>query len=254
MSVLYPRLLADQAKPLYREYLELDVAELSKRIDTTHEGAVYVAVGGDRVSDQELLDLRKAVLDLAVEAGFPDKPDIKAQTTFDRRLAVVLHSESGLTPAEASSGDIWSFLALVLMPDIAFWRYPRPPRDRILATDITRHVFGRLWWRAQLVHSPDDPDPYAALQILGEAAFDQIYARRAALGGSPYLVKAILRTWNGIDLRGLNSRRVLIDFLMRLLRLAPFMHFETLDEATLDDELRRVVAESVEAIRAAKDG
>lgn len=248
MSLLYPRLLAGQARPLYREYLNLSIAELSERTGTNHESAVYVAVGGDRVSEQKLDDLRKIVMDLAVEAGYPNKPDLRAQTAFDQRIAIALHSEAGLTPAEASSGDAWSFLALIVMPDIAFWRYPNPPKERILASDITRHVFGRLWWRAQLVHSPGDQNPYSALQVLGEAAFDQIYARRAALGGSPYLVKAILRVWNGIELRGLSSRRVLIDFLMRLLRLAPFLHFETLDEPTLDNELRMAAKESVMAI------
>ncbi|MEU5849641.1 DUF6339 family protein [Saccharopolyspora shandongensis] len=253
MSLLYPRLLSGQAKPLYHEYLGLSISELVQRVDTNHDSAVYVAIGGDRVSDEKLKELRKLVVDLAAEAGFPEKPDPHSQTTFDQRLAILLHSESGLTPAEAASGDIWAFLALILMPDISFWRYPNPPRDRVLATDITRHIFGRLWWRAQLVHSAGDRDPYSALQILGEAAFDQIYARRAALGGSPYLVKAILRVWNGLDLRGLNSRRVLIDFLMRLLRLAPFLQFETLDEPTLDAELRMAVRESVTALLANSD-
>uniref|UniRef100_UPI003FA793CD DUF6339 family protein n=1 Tax=Streptomyces sp. GSL17-113 TaxID=3115365 RepID=UPI003FA793CD len=92
------------------------------------------------------------------------------------KVAAALHTNMRLVPAEAASGDVWAFLALVLLPDVAYWRYPKPPGDRILGTDLTRHVFGRMWWRAQLVHSSDDPDPYAALEILGEAAFDQIYA------------------------------------------------------------------------------
>ncbi|MFD0687985.1 DUF6339 family protein [Actinomadura fibrosa] len=134
----------------------------------------------------------------------------------DLRLARVLHSDMDVVPAEAAYGDVWAFLALVLLPDVAYWRYPNPPGDRVLGTDFTRHVFGRMWWRAQLVHSARDSDPYAALNVLGEAAFDQIYARRKALGGSPHLVRGILRVCNALDLRGLEERQILRNLLMRL--------------------------------------
>ncbi|MGW4565318.1 DUF6339 family protein [Streptomyces sp. NPDC004561] len=249
MSFLYPRLLAEQARPLFDEYRQLTVAELSARVAATHDSAVYVATGGDRVSPNQLLELRASVLDLAKQAGFPDDSDRTRNAEFDLQLAALLHAEMGMVPAEAASRDVWAFLALALLPDVAFWRYPQPPKDRVLGTDLTRHVFGRLWWRAQLVRSSDDPEPYAALKILGEAAFDQIYARRAALGGSPHLVRAILRVWKDLDLRGLNERDTLRDFLKRLLRLAPFVLFDGIEEWALDDELRAVAHESVEAQR-----
>ncbi|MFE1424759.1 DUF6339 family protein [Streptomyces fungicidicus] len=249
MGFLYPRLLADQAKPLFHEYRELTVSELAARVDVTHESAVYVATGGDRVPDSRLKELRDGVLDLARRAGFPDDSDRARNAEFDLVLAAFLHAETGMVPAEAAARDVWAFLALVLMPDVAFWRYPQPPGDRILGTDLTRHVFGRLWWRAQLVRAPEDPEPYHALHILGEAAFDQIYARRAALGGSPHLVRAILRVWNEVDLTGLKKRETLQDFLKRLLRLAPFVLFDGIDERALDDELRAVAQEAVDAQR-----
>ncbi|WP_369525785.1 DNA cytosine methyltransferase [Streptomyces chartreusis] len=249
MSFLYPRLLAEQAKPLFSEYQDLTIAELSCRTATTHESAVYVATGGDRVSADRLRELREGVLDLAKQAGFPDDSDRVRNTAFDQQLAALLHAEMGMVPAEAASRDVWAFLALIVLPDVAFWRYPHPPKDRVLGTDLTRHVFGRLWWRAQLVRSPDEPQPYKALEILGEAAFDQIYARRAALGGSPHLVRAILRVWKDLDLAGLNERETLRDFLKRLLRLAPFVLFDGIQEQALDDELRSVAQESVDAQR-----
>ncbi|MGW4871059.1 DUF6339 family protein [Streptomyces chartreusis] len=249
MSFLYPRLLAEQAKPLFSEYQDLTIAELSCRVATTHESAVYVATGGDRVSADRLRELREGVLDLAKQAGFPNDSDRVRNAAFDQQLAALLHAEMGTVPAEAASRDVWAFLALIVLPDVAFWRYPHPPKDRVLGTDLTRHVFGRLWWRAQLVRSPDDPQPYRALEILGEAAFDQIYARRAALGGSPHLVRAILRVWKDLDLAGLNERETLRDFLKRLLRLAPFVLFDGIQEQALDDELRSVAQESVDAQR-----
>ncbi|MFD4771095.1 DNA cytosine methyltransferase [Streptomyces niveus] len=249
MSFLYPRLLTDQARPLYEEYRNLTVPELTERVSASHDSAVYVATGGDRVSVGQLNQLRAAVVELAEQAGFPGHSDRTRNAEFDLRIAALLHAETGMVPAEAASRDVWAFLALVLLPDVAHWRYPKPPKDRVMATDLTRHVFGRLWWRAQLVHSPESTRPYAALGILGEAAFDQIYARRAALGGSPHMVRAILRVWNDLDLGGLNERKVLQDFLKRLLRLAPFVLFDGIEEHELDRELRAVAEESVEAQR-----
>jgi hypothetical protein len=252
MGFLYPRLLSGQAKPMHEAYRHLTLAELTSRAGTAHDAAVYVATGGDRIPLQRLLKLRERVIALAQEEGFPGESSRERRSDLDLRLAAVLHADMGVVPAEAASGDVWAFLALVLLPDVAYWRYPKPPGDRVLGTDITRHVFGRLWWRAHLVHSPEEPDSYAALKVLGEAAFDQIYARRKALGGSPHLVKAILRVWDGLDLRGLDEREVLRDFLKRLLRLTPFVLFEALDDDGLDNELRRVVQESLTAMRGAR--
>jgi site-specific DNA-cytosine methylase len=251
MGFLYPRLLAEQAKPLFDEYRHLPIAELADRVGFSHTSAVYVATGGDRISAARLRELRAGIVDLAKNAGFPDGSDRVRNAEFDLRLAALLHAEMGVVPAEAASRDVWAFLALVVLPDVAFWRYPEPPKDRVLGTDLTRHVFGRLWWRAQLVRASDDPEPYGALKILGEAAFDQIYARRAALGGSPHMVRAILRVWKDLDLHGLNERETLRDFLKRLLRLAPFVLFDGIEQRALDDELRAVAQESIDAQRSA---
>ncbi|WP_346766252.1 DUF6339 family protein [Streptomyces sp. A1499] len=249
MALLYPRLLADQAGPLHKRYREMSPRDLTPHVAYRHESAVYVATGGDRATEARLRELRAHVLRIAESAGFPEEPSRKDRARFDLDLAAFLHSRMDLMPAEAASGDIWAFLALVLLPDVAHWRYPRPPGDRVVASDLTRHVFGRLWWRAHLVRDPAATEPYAALAVLGEAAFDGIYARRKSLGGSPHLVRNILHTWSAVDLHGLPEREVFRDFLKRLLRLAPFVIFEALEDAELQGELRAAAEESVAALR-----
>ncbi|MEU6763572.1 DUF6339 family protein [Streptomyces sp. NPDC046853] len=249
MALLYPRLLAGQAKPLHQQYKEMPLPDLAEHVAYRHESAVYVATGGDRITETQLRDLRTLVLETAKRAGFPEEPSRAARARFDLDLAALLHGKMDLMPAEAASGDVWAFLALILLPDVAYWRYPRPPGDRVVASDLTRHVFGRLWWRAHLVRDSAAPEPYAALDILGEAAFDQIYARRKALGGSPHLVRNILHAWAAVDLHGLPEREVLRDFLKRLLRLAPFVIFEALDDSELRAELSAVAEESVAALQ-----
>lgn len=249
MGYLYPRLLAAEAKQLYSTYGHLSLDELREHARANHPSAVYVATGGDRVSEAQLERLRLRVEGLARDAGFPGAATRADNAEFDVALAALLHVEMGLAPAEASSRDLWAFLSLVLLPHVAYWRYSEPPGDRVLGTDLTRHVFGRMWWRAQLVHTPEDDNPYSALRILGEGDFDQIYARRAALGGSPHMVKAILRVWNDLDLAGLNRRKALTDFLMRLLRLAPFVLFDGVETPALEAEFRAVAEETVAAMR-----
>ncbi|MFI9631581.1 DUF6339 family protein [Nocardia sp. NPDC051929] len=251
MTLLYPRLLRYRAKPLAAQYKELTPLDLHDRWAVADESAVFVATGGTRVDDEKLRFLRDIVIDLAKESGFPEPPDARQKVAFDLSLAVALHKEMRITPAEAAAGDVWAFLALIVLPDVAHWRYPKPPVDRVLGSDLTRHVFGRMWWRAHLVYSPADPDPYSALHVLGEAAFDQIYARRAALGGSPHLIKSILRVWRRMDLKGLTERDILRDFLKRLLRLAPFVVFEALDEPALDEELAEIAKETVVGVLSA---
>ncbi|MBT2508111.1 DNA cytosine methyltransferase [Streptomyces sp. ISL-98] len=63
------------------------------------------------------------------------------------------------------------------------------------------------------------------------------------------MVRAILRVWKDLDLSGLNERETLRDFLKRLLRLAPFVLFDGVEEHALDHELRAVAQESVDAQR-----
>ncbi|MEU1427673.1 DUF6339 family protein [Nocardia sp. NPDC005746] len=251
MNLLYPRLLKPRARELAHEQRTLELEELTKRWRISDESAVYIATGGARTQGESLRRIRDLVLSLAEASGYPDHPSPAQSGAFDLAVAEHLHREMHLAPAEASATDVWAFQSLVLMPDIAQWRFPgktasdRAFNERIRGSRLDRHVFGRLWWRAQLVHSPEDPNPYAALNVLGEAAFDQIYARRSTLGASPHMVKSILRVWNSLDLRGLTEREVLRDFLKRLLRLAPFVAFDAVDDGSLDVELRAVAHETV---------
>ena len=250
MSVLFPRLLPRQAHELYEQYKSLTIKELEQHVALRHESAVYAATGGDRVREKDLDRLRQAIVAAAREAGFPNRSAPGARNDFDRNVAELLHRTTGLAPAEAAARDIWVFLALVVLPDVSFWRFEKRTDERFLAKDLTRHVFGRLWWRAHLVHEPDSTDSYAALNILGEGAFDQIYARRRALGGSPQLVRSILQIWHEIDTGGLNETDLLKDFLKRLLRLGAFMSFETLHDEQLNAEVRRAAHDSLRAFNA----
>ncbi|MEV8533462.1 DUF6339 family protein [Streptomyces sp. NPDC051211] len=252
MAYLYPRLLPKAATSLREECLGRSVEQLQERADPSHPAVFYAATGGVRLPQQQLRTLREAVVGCAVDRGYPANPARRQAAAFDIAVAEILHRESGIIPAEAVAGDLWAFLSLVSMPDVAAWRFPDLHRDRVLGTDVTRHVFGRLWWRAHLLHDEgaDREDVYAALSVLGEAAFDQIYARRTSIGGSPHLVRAIVRTWEGVDVPHDDARErdLFRDFLKRVRRLNAFISFDSLPAETLDAELSALVEESLRAV------
>ncbi|MEJ8280885.1 DUF6339 family protein [Pseudonocardia spirodelae] len=250
MSILYPRLLDRAARDLHYRYTSLPVDDLREYHAFRHPSAVFAATGGRRVPVDHLDDLRRRIVKIAEENGYPSGGRRRDHSEFDREIAELLHQRCGLVAAEAAVRPIWAFMALVVLPDVSYWRYPDPPPDRVLATDITRHVWGRLWWRAHLLALHEDSaDRYRLLDTFGEADFDQIYARRALLGGSRKLVRAIAETWPTVDRGGFQSRVVLRDLLKRLLRLAAVVEFDTLDDLELYEQIRTEARRSVLELR-----
>lgn len=240
MSVLYPRLIGDAANELHRAYQKVPIADLRSHYGLRHPSAVFAPTGGRRVTTDELQRLRDDVLEIAGKAGYPGEGRRQDRMTFDLEVAQLLHRRCGLVAGEAAVRPIWAFLALVLLPDVSYWRYPRPPRDRVLGTDITRHVWGRLWWRAHLLALPQEHERYRLLETFGEAAFDQIFARRRSIGGSRALVQTIADIWPTVDRGRVAEREVLVDVLKRLSRLGAVIDFESQDK----DELRRQVQDA----------
>ena len=253
MGNLYPRLLPAKAERLHTHLVTVPTAELSGHAAYEHVATIYAATGGDRVGRHLLTGLRDELTGAARASGFPNPPPVAERIAFDVKVGPMLHRLMGILPAEAASGDIWAFTSLVLAPDVAYWRFRRPDTrfdgDRVLKTDLTRHVFARLWWRAYLLYDhSSDGQPYGLFDAVGEAAFDQILARRTALGASPTLVRAIVRAWKKANTGDTTDRGLLMDFLKRLLRLAPFIAFDAMPDGQLEAELAIVIGESVAAL------
>lgn len=247
MSLLYPRLLPAAAAQLYADQASASTSDLTADSAPSHPSAVFIATGGTRVAKAALDQHRKSILSIARSYGYPDPASADGRNRFDIDTARYLHAELQMVPAEASSGDIWAFFACVLLPDVTHWRFPSPIKDRVLGTDLTRHTYGRLWWRAQLVWSSGTPDPYEALDKIGGEAFGQIYERRAALGASPALVRSIITVWSEIG-TDQQSRDLLRDFLKRVLRLTSFVSFESMEIPELRALLRTTLSEAESAL------
>jgi hypothetical protein len=248
VTYLYPRLLGGRAEQLFDEFAGIPSPDsLVERARTHDDSAVYVATGGARVPVEKLRELATDVRQLSRIHGFPQKAE--RAVAFDVSLARLLHQSMEVLPAEAAAREMWAFLSLVLLPDVAYWRFPAPPRDRVMHTDITRHVFSRLWWRADLVHDPTCEDPYEVLAILGEADFDQVYSRRKQIGASPAIVRNLIRVWSELRENGelalVNDRQAFRNTLMVLSRVVPFLSLNALDDGPLVGELRRIARQAI---------
>lgn len=253
MTLLYPRLANAAAQALFDDIRNKTADVLVAAAATGHVGAFYAATGGIRADPDRLRTLQSLVRALAGDFGYPEHHVGRRINRFDNALAEMLHTKMDVVPAEAADRRMWAFLALVLLPDVAVWRFPDPPGDRLLATDITRHVFGRLWWRAELLVDTTFPEePYALLDVFPERNFDQILARRRAIGGSPDLVRALAREWPR-TWPGMNESDVLKDTLKHLMRRGAFQDLYGLPARLLQREVAEVIRLSI-AGRSARAG
>lgn len=243
MSVLYPRLPANAAKELYADLRAREVQGLAFHPDTSHLGQYFAPTGGTRATPERLSILRSLVIEAATRHGYPSVPLGRVVHGFDTELSRLLHKGMEVVPAEAAARPIWAFLALVVLPDVAVWRFPQPPEDRVLATDITRHVFGRLWWRAELLHDRSrSDDPYHLIDVFPERNFDQILARRKSIGGSPELIRALAKEWPKVW-SGPDETDALRDVLKHLMRRGAFQNLFGLPEELLRTEVARTIAQ-----------
>jgi hypothetical protein len=244
---LYPRLARRFAHDQFTRQAALGLRELAESADTTHPLMTWPATGAVRVTPTQLASLRTEVVEAAEGYGWPEPLSPDQQRALDLTLARILWDRAELTPAEAGFGDVWSFLSLVLLPDVVWWRAGTSTNiERFVATDLTRHTLARLWWRALLfTHGLADPEQGWELwrsSDIGEADLDQIQTRRGGYGRSPKVFRALVRLYplvtelaaaSGVDRRSLWRDQ----YLRWLLRLGAFTDFSGLAEEQLDEDL-----------------
>jgi hypothetical protein len=248
IPVTYPRLPSSVARSLLQEQKDLPIEALSPFVGTSYPKQEWHPTIPTRVAESAMTELRSTVVDIAHAHGFPEPQPRGGHSLFDQQLAVYLWQRMRLVPAEAAAGGVWSFLSLVLLPDVATWRYPGRNPQRFIGSDAligtsNRHVFGRLWVRA-FVFGPE------LLPRLIEDNFEGIFGR-PAFGGNVRLARAIATGMaRTIDEHTVtNSQELLRDGMKRLLRLAGIVRFNGLDDDQLGDLMNEVFTASVNEIR-----
>ena len=119
---------------------------------------------------------------------------------FDLALGRTLHEHLRIIPADAAHDETWSFLTLVVFPDVAVLRFPDMHVDRLIGTP--RNVLRRTWFRQEvlgdLLHSTDRPlgeDELVGLFERSALARNRALIRRLAVAVLAYDGPAARSEW-----------------------------------------------------------
>lgn len=190
MPVLLPRLPPDAAERRLELFLEdPDATRCPFNPASLPNDICYASTGGPRALPQQLESIYRSVRSIAAEHGFPGTAD---KAGFDVRCAVYLGEEPIFASGESLRDDVWSFVAIIMFPDIVHWRFGNS-RERYFGG--IRNAFQRLWMRARaLDRGPDHPDRWGLIRQLNEDALVQI-TERPSIGADPRIARHLAEAW-----------------------------------------------------------
>lgn len=188
MTSLIPQLPQAAAMPLLRE-IAIAGPSSSERVHRFgHPQAFTMPTGGTPLQDSYLAGLRDAVVAAAGEHGFPDwRP--YGFLGFELKVAEILAGwqpiwMDGRPSGEALRNDCWTFLTVLVLPDVAVWRWP--PKDESADAKAwtgrmlggSRNTFQRIFRRVMcLDRGVDHPDRWGLIRELQEDDFSAILER-----------------------------------------------------------------------------
>lgn len=193
MTILLPRLPGPSAEGMLdRMFADDDLQWPGFDPHTLPDEVRYASTGGSRVDPQQLDDMRKGLLKVAEEHGFGTHEASATQARFDAALAAWLVQQPLLGTGDALRDDVWSFLSIVLAPDVVHWRFGAS-RSRYLGG--IRNAFQRLWMRAKVLDRGEDADDrWGLLDRLTEDALVQI-TERPSIGADAILSRELAEGW-----------------------------------------------------------
>lgn len=218
--------------------------------------ARYAATGGSRSEDI----VRKLAEDLrAVARRYGDMREgahRPRHALYDRAATRVLALNPALRSGEALRDDVWTFISVVLLPDVVAWRFPKPSMARYCGG--VRNTFQRLWIRGvNLDRGSDHEERWGLVTALTEDAMVQIF-ERASILASPGLSRAIAEVWVKVATReGRHLMENITRTALKMIRIRnEIVDLAMLDEGELKAEIQELFDRSCRQHRifAEKDG
>lgn len=189
----FPMLDTRFAEDIVRTSVEKNrsVRELAAEAATSHPKSRLSETGLSCATEADLQQLRDDIIAVAEKYGYPDRTLEKnrAFSEFDREATHVLMKHVDTPVNDARSTELWNFLTVVLLLDIASWRFPNksgnPRFNRYLGAS-PKSTFKKLWWRGYVLGELSDQ--------IGE---DQSVAllERTSISGDSRLPKSIIKTF-----------------------------------------------------------
>lgn len=170
---LFPRLPRPAARACLSAHRRRDLHELRAASQTTHPAAAPAPTGGTPVPETALCTLQDAMR-REFDGRWPEPPKPGEVAGIDRSIARVLEAHFPIVPPDAGNEGVWAFLTLVLLPDIAAWRFIERAEDRLLGTP--RNAFRRPWERRRVLRELHER-PGVNGRPLGEDELVNIFER-----------------------------------------------------------------------------
>lgn len=186
-TLVYPRLPREAGRALLVHYADMEPADLRQGGALSHPAAAPVPTGGSPAGPDQIRKVQQAVRDVADATGFPRPLPHGSEQDFDRPCGTVLYETMSIVPADAASEDVWTFLSLIVLPEIGPWRFPGRSEERMLGRP--RNVLRRPWWRAWSL-GPDLSFAPEGCTPLGEDEFVGIM-ERPSIGGDQRIARAV---------------------------------------------------------------
>lgn len=147
--------------------------------------AAPIATGGHVADTSRIADVRDSVHEAVEQWRGLGRIRQSQVAAFDLALGRTLHEHLEIIPADAAHDEVWSFLTLVVLPEVAVLRFPDMHVDRLIGTP--RNALRRTWTRQEvlgdLLYSTDRPlgeDELVGLFERGALARNRALVRRLA--------------------------------------------------------------------------
>ena len=197
---LLPQLKKDTGQEAIFNFIKkgrIDESDILKNYD----GLFYTSSENRKVKTEDLHLLRNRILDLATKNGFRNESPNRFRE-FEYDVAICLSNCSFLWPnslptGEALRNNFWTYLTIVLLPDLAAWRWPIP-KDGELSTAWngrilggTRNTFQRIFRRVlSFDRGSNHPERFNLIKDLMEDDFSAIL-ERTSIGCNPKIAIAL---------------------------------------------------------------
>ena len=191
MTRLIPQIPAGMAEPLLAELALSRSADLLPADELRYAQAITQPTGGLPITDTLLKELREPIVTAARKHGFPNS---RPTSFLDFELEVAetlahwapLWDAEGTPSGEALRSDCWTFITVVVLPDVAIWRWPAREGEESLGDRSwkgrmvggMRNAFQRIFRRVMcLDRGVDHPDRWGLIRQLQEDDFSAILER-----------------------------------------------------------------------------
>ena len=202
------------------------------------------------ISTERLLEIRESILrELGSKTGKLEDVKVKENdkefdSIFTRIAPTLFHD---MNPIDGFNPDVWSYITLRLLPDLAVFRWNKNMTDERFLGGAHRSCFQRLWLRSYVLGGD------LASQLLEDEAVN-IFERPESLGGNRRLAliiaQYIVANRNEVDAKRKDkiiTTEIVRQAVMRLRRTMSVQVVQSMSDADLKRNIENYFREAFEA-------